>query len=64
MKALVHCANYNGHAAYFIMRKDDFRYGNDYRHIADGKHTKGLFTAKDGSKWQVHEDWSASPLKS
>jgi hypothetical protein len=64
MKALVHCADYNGHAAYFIMRKDDPRYGQEYRHIADGKHTRGLFTAKDGRRWRVFEDWSAKPCAS
>lgn len=60
MKALVQHPNYNGHGpSYFVMRKADPRYGLEYIHIADGKHTKGLFTAKDGGKWTVYSDWSA-----
>ncbi len=65
MKALVQHPDYNGHGpSYFVMRKNDPRYGREYSHIADGKHTKGLFKAEDGRAWRVFSDWSAAPCES
>ena len=35
-RAIVFCENYNGHEAYFMMKKSDFRYNTtQYKHVAD-----------------------------
>ncbi len=59
-KAIVHCNDYNGHQAYFVMRKDDERFDTaNYVHIIDGTKRGSKFFDTDGRVWTVFADWSA-----